>query len=386
MPKSEYSIKVKNGNEYYFYRLRHDNLKKPKDLYAKSIKEMKTKIKDLTYELDHNISNNKEYFGVFFKTWLYDTHLINKKPGTKERYDMMFRHYMENSPIYKIKLKDLTSMDIQSYYKSLNKTKSISVITNLHRLIAPCIRYAYANDRIIKDFSKSIVLPKLSEEAKMNKLKEVNPFTLKEQFNFIKAINGHRLEMLFITALDTGLRKGELFALTWKDIDFKKKQITVNKSFKRVKNIDTEEYENLIQTPKSLKGIRVVPIPDHLVTKLKQHKNNQKICKIKMANLWHDNNLVFCNIYGKYLDSSGTSKELNKILIDNKLKPIKFHGLRHTYATRLFELGENPKTVQKLLGHSNIGITLDTYTHVLENMKADAVSKLNDLYVNNNIL
>nr|WP_243122403.1 tyrosine-type recombinase/integrase [Clostridium septicum] len=75
-------------------------------------------------------------------------------------------------------------------------------------------------------------------------------------------------------------------------------------------------------------------------------------------------------------------KLFKKILKDNKLEDRKFHDLRHTYATRLFELGENAKTVQTILGHSNISITLDTYTHVLEDMKVKAISKLDNLYIN----
>ncbi|MDD6794075.1 MAG: tyrosine-type recombinase/integrase, partial [Clostridiaceae bacterium] len=93
--------------------------------------------------------------------------------------------------------------------------------------------------------------------------------------------------------------------------------------------------------------------------------------------------------YGRYFDSTNIRKRFNKI-IDNinnnepnenkKIKHRKFHDLRHTYATRLFELGEEPKTVQKLLGHANLSITMDTYTHVLEEVKRNAVSKLDNLY------
>lgn len=188
--------------------------------------------------------------------------------------------------------------------------------------------------------------------------------------------------MLFITALDSGLRQGELFALTWNDIDFNNKCITVNKSFKSIKNIKTNKYENIIQTPKTDKSIRVVPIPGRLTDKLKQHKLSQKTQRLKMSNLYENNNLIFCNKFGKYLDSGNVLKKFKKILKDNKLEVRKFHDLRHTYATRLFELGEEPKTVQTLLGHSNISITLDTYTHVLDNLKEKAVSKLDNLYIN----
>lgn len=381
MAKTVYKKKVKNGKEYYFYRLRHKNLAKPKDIYATTVKELETKIKSIVNDLDNNIANNKEYFGAFFKDWLYNTHLVNKKPSTKERYDSIYRNYVEDSSIYDIRLKDLTPSDIQDYYKDLiAKGKTVAAVKNLHKLIAPSIRYAYDGNRIIKDFSKAIVLPSSNEGDKLNKISEVKPFTLKEQMKFIEALKGHELEMLFLTALDTGLRQGELFALTWKDIDFDNACIHVNKSFKDIKNIDTGEYERITQTPKTSNAIRSVPIPTHLVGRLKQHKLSQRALKLKMGNLYHDNKLVFANEFGNNFNSSNIRKRLKKILIDNGLSDRKFHDLRHTYATRLFELGEEAKTVQELLGHSNISITLDTYTHVLDSMKKKAASKLDDLY------
>lgn len=381
MAKTIYKKKIKNGKEYYFYRLRHKNLLKPKDIYATTVKELEAKIKSIINELDNNIANNKEYFGAFLKDWLYNTHLVNKKPSTKERYDSIYRNYIEGSSIYDIRLKDLTHSDIQDYYKDLlARGKTVAAVKNLHKLIAPSIRYAYDVNRIIKDFSKALVLPSHSEGDKLSKISEVKPFTLKEQMKFIEALKGHELEMLFLTALDTGLRQGELFALTWKDIDFNNACINVNKSFKDIKNIDTGEYERITQTPKTSNAIRSVPIPTHLVGRLKQHKLLQRALKLKMGNLYNDNKLVFANEFGNNLNSSNVRKRLKKILIANGLADRKFHDLRHTYATRLFELGENAKTVQELLGHSNISITLDTYTHVLDNMKKKAASKLDDLY------
>lgn len=379
MAKTIYKKKNKNGKEYYFYRLRHKNLKNPKDLYGSTVRELEEKIRDLKNELNNNITDSKEFFGVFLKDWLYNTHMNNKKAATKERYDGIYRNYIEDSPIYYIKLKDLEPSHIQNYYNELvSNGKSISVINNLNKLIAPCIRYANISNRILKDFSKAIVLPKISNT--INKGNDVIPFTLNEQLKFIEAIKGNDLEMLFITALDTGLRQGELFALTWNDIDLRNKVVYVNKTFKRVKNTDTGEYENIIQTPKTKKSIRVVPLPAHLIDKLKQYEIQQKELRIKVANLYEDNNLVFCNCFGRYLDSGNVLKKFKKILKDNDIPIRKFHDLRHTYATRLFELGEDPKTVQVLLGHSNISITLDTYTHVLDSLKDNAISKLNDLY------
>lgn len=383
MAKTIYKKKVKNGREYYFYRLRHKNLKKPKDIYGTTVKELESKIKAATKELDYGI-NNKEFFGNFIRDWLFDVHFIDIKPSTRERYEGVYRNYIKDSEITNIKLKDLTSKDIQDYYNKLFKNgKSVNCIKNLHKLIAPAIRYAYDSNMIIKDFSRAIVLPKDNEENKLNKTNDVKPFTLEEQQKFIEAIKGHDLEILFLTALNSGLRQGELLALTWNDIDFEDDTIQVSKTVKYISDVDKDGRKNChiaLQTPKSENSNRIVSIPTFLTKRLQQYQLHQRELKLKMANLYEDNNLVFCSIYGKYLDSSNVRKRFKRILNKMGLQDRKFHDLRHTFATRLFELGEEPKTVQELLGHSNISTTLDIYTHVLEGMKKKAASKLNDLY------
>ncbi|KQB76630.1 integrase, partial [Clostridium butyricum] len=136
----------------------------------------------------------------------------------------------------------------------IKKGKSVNSIKNLNKIIAPCIRYAFDNNIIIKDFSRSIVLPREKEEEKLAKVKKVQPFTLEEQKKFVKAIDGHDLEMLFLTALNTGLRQGELLALTWKDIDFKNNTIRVNKTVKYISDVSKEgrgACRMTKQTPKS---------------------------------------------------------------------------------------------------------------------------------------
>ena len=389
MARTTYKKKMKNGKEYYFFRLRHKNLKSPRDLYGNTVKELDKKIKDLTFELDHGVQNNKECFENFFENWLFEVNFMNKKPSTKERYEGLYRNYIKDSSISSINIKDINQTDIQKYYNALvKKGISVSTIKQLHKIIAPSLRYAYNNNLIIKDFTKAIIIPTEKEEDKLKSMNKINPLTLEEQKIFIEAIKGHELEVLFLTALNTGMRQGELFALTWSDIDFDSNTISINKTAKYVAQVDREgkgKYSVLVQTPKTMSSIRTIPIPVFLKDKLKQYKTIQSKNRLRLANIYQNNSLVFCNTYGKYLDSSRVRKDFNKILINNQLQARKFHDLRHTFATRLFELGENPKKVQTILGHSRISTTLDIYTHVLESSKESISSKLDDLYLSMSI-
>ncbi|NFL33880.1 site-specific integrase [Clostridium botulinum] len=386
MAKTIYKKKIKNGKEYYFHRLRHKNLRKPKDIYAKTVKELEEKIKTLVHDLDYNIKNNKDCFETFFIDWLFDVHFIGLKPSTKMRYETIYRNHIKNSELSNIKIKELTSRDIQTYYNNkIKKGCSVTLVKSVHKIISPCIRYAYNNDFIIKDFTTALILPKETEKDKLNRKSSVIPFTLEEQKQFISAIKGNKFEILFLAALNSGLREGELLALTWKDINFKEKYINVNKNLAVVTEISKEngrgESTLEVQTPKTKKGIRKVSIPNFLATALKQYKKQQIKNRLKMNQFYNDNNLVFCDELGNYLNRDKVVYRFKMVLEENKMKEIKFHDLRHTYATRLFELGESAKTVQSFLGHSDVSVTLDTYTHVLDSMKERTASKLNDLYL-----
>lgn len=232
-------------------------------------------------------------------------------------------------------------------------------------------------------FLGTLFLPKEKEKDKLNKKSSIIPFTINEQKEFIKAIKGNKFEALFITALNSGLRQGELISLTWDDISFKENYINVNKNLGLVTDVSREgrgKSTLQVQTPKTKKGRRQVSIPNFLVDILKKYKKEQSKIRIKLANKYTNNNLVFCDEFGNYLKRDNVFYQFKKILKENRIKERKFHDLRHTYATRLFELGEKAKTVQELLGHSDVSVTLNTYTHVLDNMKEKAASKLDDLF------
>lgn len=134
---------------------------------------------------------------------------------------------------------------------------------------------------------------------------------------FIKAVRAHYLEVLFLTALNTGMRKGELLTLTWNNIDFKNKTTTANKSVKHIAKFDetlNRFYEYVLQTPKTEKSNRVIPITDVLVDYLKRRGLKYKENKMLVAVLYDDNKIVFCNQFGRYLDGSFVLKKYKNIL------------------------------------------------------------------------
>ena len=134
------------------------------------------------------------------------------------------------------------------------------------------------------------------------------------------------------------------------------------------------------QLPKTKHSIRTVPIPINIISRLKDHRLEQNKNRLKLGEAYFNNDYVFANDLGYVLDDKKPGRNLNSILKKLGIEPMKFHALRHTYATRLFEADVPPKTVQVLMGHSDISITLDIYTHVMEDTKLEAVEKLNEIF------
>lgn len=377
MARTKYRKKTKNGNTYYFYRLKHKNLRIPRDLYGKTVKELDEKINTLKYELDRNFHSSKVLFGDYLKTWIDTVHIINKKAGTVQSYRSIYENYIKGSRLYNIRLTDLTALDVQEYLNGLlRQNKSYGVVSSVQKLISPCIRYAFTQQNILVDFSRSI---KIQKPTSVEDLSNVNPMTKAEQEIFVKAIEGSNFEVLFLTALNTGARIGELSALTWEDIDFSNHEIRINKTLAYQKDKVTKKYVAQIGPPKSMASNRTVPFPEFLTPYLQSARKKELEKKMRLQNKFADRNLVFSNRMGDFLKGNAIRSAMETILEKADLPHFRFHDLRHTFATRLFELGESPKTIQTILGHSDVSTTFNIYTHVLKDVTVKSAYKLHKL-------
>ena len=256
-----------------------------------------------------------------------------------------------------------------------------------------------------------------------NKNNDVKHFTLEQAMTFLEAMdkpysvpyNGHKITVPSgkVIALDTyikermlpiqfkifyrlslfgGLRKGELIALTWQDIDFENNAISITKSAGHI------QEGQAIKATKTVNSNRVIPIPNTEIDLLKRWKTEQKNLMLTVGSKWegyrgdeYDKNSVFIqtNInYGKTMNVSTPYRKFVDFINyynqtvekeENKLPVIPLHGLRHTCATLNIALGTDIKTVQAILGHANIQTTLNTYTHALEEKKREASNALDVL-------
>ena len=354
---------------------------KRKSFYGKTKKEVKEKMDN--YKLLNPIGAaaiNEYTVATWFNYWIWNIKKRDIKPTTFARYESVYRTHIEGSEIANIPLYKLKLNNIQAYYnKLLDNGTPIATIKQINSKLKTCLDSAEKNNYIEKNYCKLVEIPTDTKEQK------IEVFSVDQQKQFAETVKGHKLELLFLTALCTGLRIGEISGLKWSDIDFDNHTLTVNRTVERVALFDKDgkrHYETIEQTPKTSNGFRTVPIVSYIFNRLLEHKVQQDAIKREIPN-FNEYDLIFCDKKGYYLNPNSIGGAFHRI--QNKMnipkdEHIKFHGLRKTFATRLFEKGVPPKTVQTLLGHSDIEITLNIYTQVMENKKVEAINELESIF------
>jgi Phage integrase family/Trypsin-like peptidase domain len=174
-----------------------------------------------------------------------------------------------------------------------------------------------------------------------------------------KAASKHRLGAMFCVALAVGLRLGEALGLRWEDVDLQNGTLTVRQALQRV------EGKLQFVEPKSEKSRRRVQLPEIAVDTLKRHRTRQKKDRLKAGGDWQDSTVVFTSSVGSPLDERNVRRAFKDVPTAAKLPKMRIHDLRHTCATLLLAQGVHPKVVQEILGHSQISLTMDTYSTVL---------------------
>ena len=195
-----------------------------------------------------------------------------------------------------------------------------------------------------------------------------------EETRLLEAASGDRLEALYILAITTGLRQGELLALKWEDVDLKRGMLRVRRTLTRTGG------KVSLGEPKTKKSRRSVNLTAAAVEALQPHLSRQLEEIERMGSLYRPGGLVFANESGGVINPSNLRNRSFARLIKRADLPstTRFHGLRHTCATLLLSSNVNPKIVSEILSHASIAITLDTYSHVLPTMQESAIRALED--------
>jgi integrase len=194
---------------------------------------------------------------------------------------------------------------------------------------------------------------------------EMQPLSPQEARRFLEATRGDQLEALYVLAITTGMRRGELLGLKWSDVNLENATVSVRRTLSRT---DNGKHVTLGE-PKTRKSRRTIPLTAQAVEALREHLTRQLEDIEQLGDIYKDQGLVFTtNTGGPINPSNLRQRSLAPLLRKAGLPHIRFHDLRHTCATLLLSQNTHPKFVQELLGHATIAITLDTYSHVIPGM------------------
>mgnify|MGYP002626758139 CR=1 FL=1 len=360
-----------------------DGKVKRKYFYGKTKKEVTDKVNEMLQQLRTNtyIEPCKMTLYEWLCTW-YDSYCGDNRMTTKINLETyIFRHIKDSIGGYK--LCDLNTLIIQQFVNMKVKSGKLDgsgglspkTMKNMYNMLHKALNQAVALGMIPKNPADAVVLPKCKKV-------EMKYFTVEEQKRLQEVIKGHRLEMPILLDLYTGMRQGELLGLIWKNvyIDLNGRScIRITQTLNRIKNPDSNAPNKTILTicePKTKHSFRTIPLLPEIAEKL-NHYHEQQTAYLKSIGL-PSAEFVFTSTTGTPIEPRDFQRDFKKILLQNGFELKGVHSMRHSFATRSLESGMSVKTLSKLLGHSNVGFTMDVYTHVTEQLQIEEISGLQD--------
>ena len=369
---SKYKVYLDIGKDANGKRVR-------KQFYGKTKKEAEEKRDLYLKQID---PGDKKYFSETFKIWLFEIVKNKVKPSSFDKYEGIFRNFFKECPFYNLHIGDIKPVNVQKYYNSLfNNGKSSNSIKNANKLLKQFFNYCVDNDYIIKSpvSGKKVYIP-IGE----NNRKEIEIFTDDEIKKMILQDEKSFIKYAALISYATGMRRGEILGLKESDIDYKNKQIHINRTVVTAYIVDSKgcrHKKTYISTPKTFNSVRAIPLPIGLIDILKSTislRDDILSAGVDLKEEYKD--MIFVSKQGNLIEASNFIRSWKNFLKRCNIKYKKFHTLRHTYATKQFQAGVPTLTVSKLLGHSSTDITLDVYTHILKEDKNKSLDTLQALW------
>src|SRR5829696_5052933 len=321
------------------------------DVAAKPTKAMADRDGGITYDA------GKLTVEEHLRRWLSDSVRDTVRRRTYERYESIVRVHLIPA-IGRIKLKTLTPAHVRSLYRAkLDAGLAPRSVLHIHRTLSKALKQATDDGLIPRNVAGLVKPPRpLSEE--------IRPLDREQVHALFEAasVSTDRLEALHVVAVTTGMRRREVQAIKWEDLDLEAGTLQVRRTLSEPKG------GYIFEAPKSGKG-RNIRLTQRATVALREHRKRQLEERMEWGTLWQEHGLVFSSSVGTPMSGGNLNRAFKGTLQRAGLpKSTRFHDLRHTCATLLLKQGVNPKFVQELLGHADISLTLNVYSHVLPDM------------------
>jgi integrase len=268
----------------------------------------------------------------------------------------------------RLKLKDLNPAHVRALYREkLDSGLSASTVRKMHSILRKALKQAVLDGLIPRNVCDAVKPPKVER-------KEITPLDRQQAKPLLEAASGDRLEALYVLAVHTGMREGELLGLKWEDVDLERGLLRLRHGLVR------EGGKVVLGDLKTPKSRRCVRLTSAATQALRSHLERQLAEMVRMGSLYQPGGLVFATEHGTLINPSNLRTRSFKPLLRRAFgkdgPDICFHDLRHTCATLLLSQGTHPKLVQELLGHASIAMTLDIYSHFLPSMGEQTVKAM----------
>lgn len=348
-------------------------------VYAATQKELERKVAEIKVQIEQGIylSSDTALFGKIAENWIE-----HFKPTISEKMRLRYKGIIRGKlqPLAEMRVRDLRPMHLQVIINEMAKDgyaqKSMQMVKQTASQI---LDLAMQNDLVYRNVFEKIKVPHVDAE-------ERQPITEEQRELILNTWEGHRMGVPALIMLYCGLRRGELLALLWTDIDFKAKTLSVSKAADMPTNATT------VKKPKTKAGTRIVPIPDAIMPALLRARReaiSMYVCPamrtgdIMSAQAYTEawsSYMHYLNLCAGGRDKVRTKNENGKVCFIpavQAMEPFTAHQLRHSYATMLYDADVDVKTAQKLLGHADFSVTMKIYTHLSTEKESAGIEKLN---------
>ena len=305
--------------------------------------------------------------GDYLDRWLSNSVKDTVRERTYERYEEILRLHVKPA-LGRLKLKALTPAHVQDFYRDrLDSGFSPATVQKIHVILHKALSQAVSWSLVPRNAGEAVRAPRPAP-------KEMRPLSPDEAHRLLKTVRGDRLEALYVLAIHTGMRQGELLGLKWENVDLAANAIRVRHTLLRTKG------RVILGEPKTKKSRRTVHLTGAASRALEEHLERQLKVMERLGDLYRDQGLVFTTEVGTPINPSNLRKRSFAPLLQKASLPrLRFHDLRHTCATLLLSKNIHLKYVQELLGHATVSITLDTYSHVLPGMGNQVADAMEDV-------
>jgi integrase len=348
------------------YVLQPDGTRARKFAYGKTWAECDAKRRELLDKVDQGVPvpTRSARLSEWLPYWLDNIIKPRRKLSTYDKYEAHVRLYLVPM-IGSKRLESLGTADVRRFLVQLENKTTAATAKESHRVLRTALTAACREELVTRNVASLVEPPRA-------KSRELSPWSLDETLDFLAAARKDPLYAAFVLAIAMGLRRGEIIGLRWVDVDLDKRVLYVRQQTQRRRGVLYND------DPKGRRR-RAVPLPAMCIAPLRWHRMRQAASKLRAGELWDEGGYVFATRNGRPVEPRNVYRSFTRVADSAGLRVIRLHDARHGCATLLTAAGVAPRVVMEILGHSQISITMDVYTHVVQDTQREAISHMDRL-------